>query len=98
MYLVREVFKAKPGKAGALVKMFKAAAPHFEKTEGVKNTRIMTDIVTDYWTVVMESDVEDVGAFIKNLRSGTASPELTEIMKGYMDLVAGGHREIYLLE
>lgn len=37
MYLIREVFQAKPGRAKDLVKMFKQAAPHFEKTEGVKN-------------------------------------------------------------
>lgn len=98
MYLVREVFQAKPGKAKDLVKMFKQASVHFEKTEGVSNIKVMTDIVSNYWTVVLESETEDIGGFITNLRSATMSDELKEIMKGYMDCVAGGHREIYMIE
>jgi hypothetical protein len=39
-----------------------------------------------------------MGKFFSNLRSSTASPELGEIMKGYIDLVKGGKREIYLIE
>ena len=98
MYLIREVFQAKPGKAKELVKMFKQAAVHFEKTEGISNMKVMTDIVGNYWTVVVESETEDIGGFITNLRSATMSDEVKEIMKGYMDCVAGGHREIFILE
>ena len=98
MYQVREVFQAKAGKAKDLVKMFKEAAVHFEKTEGISNMKVMTDIVGNYWTVVIESETEDIGGFITNLRSATMSDELKEIMKGYMDCVAGGHREIFLIE
>lgn len=98
MYLIRDIFHTKPGKAKELVAMFKKAMPHFKQTEGVTQTRIMTDVVSDYWTVVMESEVEDIGRFMSSLRTATASPELREIMKGYMDLVQGGKREIYLLE
>lgn len=98
MYLIRDVFQARPGKAKDLVKMFKQAAPHFEKTEGVKNIKVMTDITGNYWSVVLQSETEDIGGFIGNLRSATMSEELKEILNGYMDCVAGGHREIYLLE
>ncbi|MES2848890.1 MAG: hypothetical protein V4685_07520 [Bacteroidota bacterium] len=98
MYLIREVFQAKPGKAKDLVKMSKLSAVHFEKTEGVSNMKVMTDIVSNYWTVVLECETEDIGGFITNLRSATMSDELKEIMKGYMDCVAGGHREIFLIE
>ena len=98
MYLIRDVFQANPGKAKDLVKMFKQAAVHFEKTEGVTNIKVMTDIVSDYWTVVLQSETNDIGGFITNLRSATMSDELKEIMKGYMDCVAGGHREIFVIE
>ena len=77
---------------------FREAAPHFRETEGSTNIKIMTDIVATYWTVVIESEVEDIGRFITQLRSATASPELVTIMKGYMDLIDEGHREIYLIE
>ena len=98
MYLIREIFQAKPGKAKDLVKMFKQAAPHFEKMGGGKNMKVLTDIVSTYWTVIVESETEDIGGFFTNLRSATMSNELKEIMKGYMDCVEGGKREIFMIE
>ena len=98
MYLVREVFNTKPGKAKELVKMFKAVAPHFAKSQEMKNIRIMSDVVGPYWTVVFESEVSDLGEFFGGLRSATMSDEAKEIMKNYLDCVAGGRREIYVLE
>ncbi|MFI5218485.1 MAG: hypothetical protein ACHQNT_03270 [Bacteroidia bacterium] len=58
----------------------------------------MTDVASQYWTVIIEYEVDDIGAFIGNLRGATATPELQEIMKGYIDLVEGGKREIFLVE
>lgn len=98
MYLVREVFKAKPGKAKDLVKMFKAAAPHFEKTQDMHNMKVLTDVVGPYWTVVVESETEDMGTFFLNLRSATMSDEVKEIMKDYMSCIEGGRREVYMVE
>jgi len=98
MYLIREVFQAKPGRAKDLVKMFKQAAPHLEKLGGGGKMRVMTDIVSTYWTVIVESETADMGAFFTNMRSATMSDELKEIMKGYMDCVEGGRREIFMIE
>ena len=98
MYQIREVFQAKPGKAKDLVKMFKQAAPHFEKTQGVQRVTVLTDIVSTYWTVIVEMETEDIGDFFTNLRSATMSDELKDIMKGYMDCVEGGKREIFMIE
>lgn len=98
MYLIQETFHAKPGKARELVKRFKAAAPHLESAGQGTNFRIMTDVASNYWTVLLQHEVEDIGTFITNLRGATASPEVQEIMKGYLELVDGGKREIFLLE
>ena len=98
MYLIREVFQTKPGRAKDLVKMFKQAAPHFAKMGEMRNMKVLTDVVSNYWTVVVESETENIGGFFSNMRSATMSDELKEIMKGYMDCVAGGHREIFLVE
>ena len=98
MYQIREVFQAKPGRAKDLVKMFKLAAPHFEKMGQAKNMKVLTDIVSTYWTVVVESETEDMGSFFSNMRSATMSDELKDIMKGYMDCVEGGRREIFMIE
>lgn len=98
MYLIREVFQAKPGKAKDLVKIFKAAAPHFEKMQGIAGMKVMTDVVGEYWTVVVETETSDIGSFFTNLRTATMNDELKEIMKGYMECMAGGRREVYLVE
>lgn len=98
MYLIREVFQAKPGRAKDLVRIFKQAAPHFEKLGGGSNMRVMTDVVNTYWTVIVESETPDITAFFANMRSATTSEELKEIMKGYMDCVEGGRREIFMIE
>ncbi len=98
MFLIRDVFHTKPGKAKELVKKFKEASSYMEK-DGMKNLKIMTDIATNYWTVVMESEMEDLGKFGREIRGGsTMDPKLVKIMEGYMDLVTGGFREIYLIE
>src|SRR5438045_2260274 len=98
MYIIQETFNTKPGKAKELVRKFKAAAPIFEANDEGKNFRVMTDVASNYWTVIISYEVEDIGTFAKNLRTATGSPELQEIMKGYLDLLEGGKREIFLLE
>jgi hypothetical protein len=43
-------------------------------------------------------EVEDLGQFANEVRGGTSQPEMENIMKGYIDLVDGGYREIFLVE
>ncbi|MBI1937807.1 MAG: hypothetical protein HYS25_06750 [Ignavibacteriales bacterium] len=97
MYLVRDVFRAKPGKAKNLVSSFKQAAP-FMEAEGFKNVKVMTDVVSNYWTVVLQTECESLDIYEKNARGFTSKPQVAEIMKGYMDNVEGGHREIFKIE
>jgi hypothetical protein len=98
MYVIRDVFKTKPGKAKELVKKFKQCVPIIEKSGEGKNFKIMTDIASTYWTVVLQFETEDIGRFINSLRTGPSDPQFGEIMKGYLDLVEGGSREIFILE
>jgi hypothetical protein len=94
MYLVREIFQTKPGKAKDLVKILKEAG---KIMEGMEKTRIMTDAVSNYWTVILEMEVESLAAWEK--MAGTIQkPEVKEIMKDYMTLLEGGHREIFRIE
>lgn len=95
MLLIRDVFRCKPGKAGALAKMFLMTVPSMETEDGFRNVRVMTDYVATYWTVVLQAEVEDIGKFDGHMRSFSARPEVKEALAGYMDLVDGGHREIY---
>lgn len=97
MLLIRDVFRAKPGRAKNLVNTFKQASP-FMEAEGFSNVKIMTDVVANYWTVVLEAEVASLDHFEKHMRGFTSRPEVSEIMKGYMDNVEGGHREIFKVE
>ena len=96
MYLVRDVFQCKPGKAKELVNKFKQTLPFMEEQK-LKNVRIMTDVVSNYWTVVLEGEVNSLAEF-ENRRGFTSQLKVQEIMKDYMTLVEGGKREIFQIE
>ena len=95
MFLIRDVFRCKPGKAGALARMLLATVPSMETADGFRNVRVMTDYVAAYWTVVLQAEVEDIGKFEGHMRSFSSRPEVKQALAGYMELVDGGHREIY---
>jgi len=63
----------------------------------------MTDFAAEqYWTVVAEMEVPDLGAFEKMMSNPQGSADdmkqMEELMKGYHDLVDHGKREIYRIE
>jgi hypothetical protein len=97
-FVIRDIYKCKPGKAKELVRKFKDAEPFLLRLEGIKKVRVMTDYVTTYWTVVSETEVVELNNYFDIMRNMTSMPALAEIMKGYMDLVDGGHREIFFVE
>ncbi|MGA7303652.1 MAG: hypothetical protein WBW88_02210 [Rhodothermales bacterium] len=94
MFVIRDVFKAKPGKAKALVDKFKGAVPFVNSTR-VWGARILTDTVAGYWTVVLELEVENLSDYFGMQEDRAADPKWKEAMSGYMDLVEGGYREIF---
>lgn len=95
MYVVRDVFRCKPGKAKELVAIFKQVLSNAEREDGFRNARVMVDAIADYWTVVIEADIESLAQFEKHSTEFGARAEVREAMRGYMDLVDGGHREIW---
>jgi len=95
MYVVRDIFRCKPGKAKELVAKFKTSIKSMEQLDGFSNVRLMVDAVADYWTVVLESDVATLEQFEQHLREWGARPEVREAMEGYMELLEGGRREIF---
>lgn len=95
MYVVRDIFRCKPGKAKELIGKFKKTVKSMEQLDGFTNIRILVDAVADYWTVVLESDVATLDQFEKHMRDFGARAEVREAMEGYMELVEGGRREIF---
>ena len=93
MIVIRNVFHCKPGQAKNLVKLMKQTFGQ----GGLPSARVMTDLTGSNWTVVLEVEAESLEQWEKQF-SATATTEARRPMEGYMDLVTGGHREIYKIE
>ena len=96
MFIIREVFTAKPGHASKLAKLFK-------KAFGAEpNARVMTDVVGNYNTVVVEMQVKSLAEFEKQMedyKSGKPDskmdPKVAEEMSRYTEMYETGRREIF---
>ena len=91
MFVIRNVFRCRPGQSRALIEKFQKAMPLME---GIKQ-RVLVDEVATFWTVVIETETEDLAAFEKLLRERGSRQDVMDAMAGYMDLVESGYREIY---
>lgn len=99
MYIIREVFIAKPGQASKLAKLFKKMA------DSGMGGRVMTDMVGPYNTVVTEFEVESLADWEKEMqkyRSGEPDPNMEKLdsetkkeMEHYTEMYTHGRREIY---
>jgi hypothetical protein len=98
MLLVREIMYCKPGKVRPLVDKFLAMARYGEE-KGWGKMRVLTDVSGErYWTLVAETEVESLEAFMTMGQEGEDAKKMGEIMEGYHDLVESGRREIYTIE
>ncbi len=98
MLIIREIFTAKPGQAGRLAKLFK-------KGFTGDNVRVMTDMVGDYNTVIVEMKVDSLAEFerqMEDYKSGKPDPnmnqEVAEEMSKYTEMYLHGKREIWRVE
>jgi quinol monooxygenase YgiN len=97
MYVIRDIFRCKPGKAKDLAARFKQLVPSMTNEDGFTNMKVMVDAVANYWTVVLEAECETLSQFESHMSGFGQRAEVRQVMDGYMDLVDGGHREIYRL-
>jgi hypothetical protein len=99
MLLVRDIMYCKPGKVRPMVEKFLAMSK-LSAEKGLGKFRVLTDVSGErFWTIVAESEVESLDAFMKMGEGDEATmKEFESIMKGYHDLVDHGRREIYTIE
>jgi hypothetical protein len=95
VYLIRDVFRCKPGGAKALAEKLRATIPSTEREDGFRNCRLLVDFVGTYWTVVWEAEVDSLERFEHHMAHYGSRPEVRQAMSGYLDLVEGGYREIF---
>ena len=94
MYVVRDVFHCKPGHSKSVAEKFKNTLPYMKKIKGFKGGRVMVDYMADYWTVVLETEIENLGDFEAQMNEYASNKEMRDMVKGYMDEVDGGYREV----
>ena len=94
MIVVREVFQLHYGKyreAIAIVKeMFKAGSD-----SGGSQPRLLTDAVGRYYTLIMESEYQDLAAFEKSMAEEMGGEGMRELNDRFVPLVMEGRREIF---
>jgi fumarylacetoacetate (FAA) hydrolase family protein len=90
MYIVRETFTAKPGKASALAALFKTVM-----ADVPGHVRVMTDAIGPFNTVVIDTEVEDLAAFEAMMRDYAARTDIRDKMQGYTDMYQAGRREVF---
>ena len=95
MRVIRNVFKCKPGKAKELIEKLKKANALMKDAGAVISERVLVDEVATFWTVVIETEVEDMAKFEESMKEYGSRTDVQEAMAGYMDLVDGGYREIF---
>ena len=95
MFIIRNVFKCKPGKAKAVVEKLKRANELMKGAGSVIDQRVLVDEVASFWTVVIEVEVEDMAKFAQSMQEYGSRSDVQEAMAGYMEMVDGGYREIF---
>jgi len=91
MFVIRNVFKCKPGQTKNLIERFQKAMSLMEDTK----QRILVDHVASFWTVVFETEVESISAFEEQFQQYSQRADVQEAMSGYMEHVESGYREVF---
>ena len=94
MILVRVTFQAQFGKAGEMVELFKQNPSPPIGTHG----RVLTDLSGPFDTVVLESMVESIDDYFRQLREMFVAPEMNDEMRAMGKMITSGHREFYTIE
>lgn len=94
MYIVREVFIAKPGHAGELARLMKKEMANWKGFKGY----VLLDLVTDYNKVVIEYELKSLAEFEKMMagyEKEKAKAKKSAKKPPHVEMYQRGKREIY---
>jgi hypothetical protein len=91
MYIVRETFTAKPGKASALARLLKQVMAEMADLK----VRVATDYIGPFNTVIVDVETEDLATFDRVMEEYATRTDIHEKMKGYTDMYVTGKREVF---
>lgn len=94
MILVRDVFQIDPEQMKQAKEWAREMRDRFS-TEGRGKRRVLTDFVGDYYTLVLETEFESLGALEATLKQAFADPEWQESYARFRRVIVGGRRKIF---
>lgn len=97
MILERTVLHCPPGTVGKVVENFKGMEAQLKNQDVIKSFRILTDLSGPFDTVVIESEIESIDAYLALLKAmfnAEASEEAASVESTYNT----GHRTFYTIE
>ena len=99
MILVRTEFQCKWGRVQEVVDSFKAMSERIDTQKVIKRARIMTDLSGRFDTVIVESEVESIDAYLAMMQAAFASPEPQAAQAAITDHPQqSGSRTFYTIE
>jgi hypothetical protein len=96
MIVVRDVFQVQFGKMRDVLELWKPVLELEAQFAGSK-PRILTDLVGEYYTLVLETEFESLGAFEETFNQGSVSEEWRKAYQQVVPYLVSGHREIFTI-
>lgn len=97
MLLVRDVFRLKYGQARPAMAAFKESKELMKKLGVTTPFRVLTDVVGNAYTMVLETTVPDMAAFEANGKKIMSSDEWRAWYQKFTPHVDSGYREIFTI-
>ena len=94
MIVIRNVFRIRAGSMKQAVAQIQVGRPLLAKF-GLKNPRALTDVTGTFYTIVLESECENLAEFEKQLATSFGSAEWQAWYKEFTPLIESGFREIF---
>ena len=99
MILIRTEFQCKWGRVQEVVDSFKAMSERIDTQKVIKRARIMTDLSGRFDTVVVESEVESIDAYLAMMQAAFANPEFQAAQAAIVNPPQqSGSRTFYTIE
>lgn len=95
MIVVRDIFQLHFGKAKDAIKHLKRGREILAEA-GYPVSRILTDVTGEYYTIVMESEVESLAAYEQGMEESQEAKAWQRLYReDFVPLVREGRREIF---
>lgn len=93
MLIVRNVFRIRPGSMKEALAQAKQGRALMAKV-GFPRSRILTDVVGNFYTLILENECETLQEFEQGFSSSVAADEWQAWYKAMTPLIVEGYREI----